>query len=509
MADNKDFASEQLNQFKNLNIQDSANEQNMTRLFGGPIYDFKNSLTVGPRGPILLQDVQFLEQMAHFDRERIPERVVHAKGSGAFGYFEVTNLEIKKYCKAKLFDTLKKRTPVVARFSTVGGELGSADTVRDPRGFALRFYTEEGNWDMVGNNTPIFFIRDPILFPTFIHTQKRNPQTNIKDPNAVWDFFGCVPSTMHQFVYMFGDRGIPDGFRHMNGYGSHTFKLVNENNEAFYTKFHFITQQGIKNLDVKEATRLAGEDPDYSTRDLYNAIAGGNYPKWKFCIQIMTYDQAKKYKFNPFDVTKVWSKKEFPLIEVGDLVLNENAKNHFAQIEQLAFCPSNMVPGIEPSPDRMLLGRLFSYQDTQRHRLGANYHKIPVNKPKCPFMNPTVRDGPYCFDENGGNLPNYYPNSLCNWKLYDKRFKGHVENVTGDVDRHDSTDDDNYEQVTNLWLDVLNEDERERLVENIADSLKLVTVKEIQQRALENFDKVHKDLGSRIRKKIGIYKAKL
>nr|XP_008509599.1 PREDICTED: catalase [Equus przewalskii] len=316
-------------------------------------------MTAGPRGPLLVQDVVFTDEMAHFDRERIPERVVHAKGAGAFGYFEVTH-DITRYSKAKVFDQIGKRTPIAVRFSTVAGESGSADTVRDPRGFAVKFYTEDGNWDLVGNNTPIFFIRDAMLFPSFIHSQKRNPQTHLKDPDMVWDFWSLRPESLHQVSFLFSDRGIPDGHRHMNGYGSHTFKLVNAKGEVVYCKFHYKTDQGIKNLSVEDAARLSQEDPDYGLRDLFNAIATGNYPSWTLYIQVMTFDQAETFPFNPFDLTKVWPHKDYPLIPVGKLVLNRNPVNYFAEVEQLAFDPNNMPPGIEPSPDKMLQVNLMN-----------------------------------------------------------------------------------------------------------------------------------------------------
>ncbi|GAB9477706.1 Catalase, partial [Globisporangium polare] len=297
--------------------------------------------TAGPRGPVVLQDFAYVDHIAHFDHERIPERVVHAKGAGAFGYFEVTHAaNITKYCKAKLFSSDGKRTPVGMRFSTVGGESGSADTVRDPRGFAMKFYTEEGNWDLVGNNTPIFFIRDPILFPSFIHTQKRDPATHLKSDDVMWDFFSLRPETTHQLSFLFADRGIPDGFRFMNGYGSHTFANVNAEGERFYVKYHFKTDQGIRNLPVDEAAELSASDPDYATRDLYDAIANKDFPSWTLYIQVMTPQQANDSPVNPFDVTKVWSHSEYPLIEVGRLVLNRNPQNYFAEIEQLAFSPS-------------------------------------------------------------------------------------------------------------------------------------------------------------------------
>lgn len=436
--------------------------------------------------------------MAHFDRERIPERVVHAKGAGAFGYLEISH-DISKYSAAKVFSKVGKRTPVAVRFSTVGGESGSADTVRDPRGFAIKFYTEDGAWDLVGNNTPIFFIRDPILFPSFIHTQKRNPQTHLKDMDMFWDFITLRPETMHQVLFLMSDRGIPDGYRHMNGYGSHTFKLVNEKGCPVYCKFHFKTDQGIKNLDVSVANDLSASDPDYSIRDLHNAIAGGKFPSWSFYIQVMTMEEAAKVNFNPFDLTKVWSHKDFPLIPVGKLVLDKNPTNYFAEVEQIAFSPSHLVPGIEPSPDKMLQGRLFAYTDTHRHRLGANYLQIPVN---CPFKTrPTLpnyqRDGPQCMD-NKGNAPNYHPNSFSG-PVVDP----HVQKlqpsfgVSGDVSRFDTGDEDNFSQATIFYRKTLDEAARTRLINNIVGSLKHA-VGFIQERAVRNFAQVDADFARRI-----------
>ena len=338
-------------------------------------------------------------------------QVVHAKGAGAFGYFEVTK-DVSQYCKAAFLSRVGKRTNVAVRFSTVGGESGSADTVRDPRGFAVKFYTEEGNWDMVGNNTPIFFIRDPILFPSFIHTQKRNPATHCKDPDMMWDFISLRPESTHQVSFLFSDRGIPDGYRHMNGYGSHAFKTVNASGESFYVKWHFKTDQGIRNLPVAKADALASTDPDYSIRDLYNAIAEGDYPSWTLYIQVMTPYEASSCPFDPFDVTKVWPHSAYPLIEVGRMILNRNPENYFAEVEQVAFAPAHMVPGIEPSPDKMLQGRLFSYADTHRHRLGVNYQSIPVNCPYATRVATYQRDGNMRVDGNGKGKPNYFPNSF-------------------------------------------------------------------------------------------------
>lgn len=489
----RDKAAEQLTEFKDTQ---KGKTDTLTTESGCPIADKLNSLTVGPRGPLLMQDVVYMEEMAHFDRERIPERVVHAKGAGAFGYFEVTH-DITKYCKAKIFSELGKRTPVSVRFSTVGGESGSADTVRDPRGFAVKFYTEEGNWDLVGNNTPIFFIRDPLLFPSFIHTQKRNPVTHLKDVDMFWDFMSLRPESTHQAMVLFSDRGIPDGYRHMNGYGSHTFKLVNADGEAVYCKFHYKTDQGIKNVPVEKANELAGSDPDYSIRDLYNAIESGNYPSYTFYIQVMTFKQAETWKFNPFDLTKVWPHGEFPLIKVGKIVLNRNPKNYFVEVEQAAYAPSHFVPGIEPSPDKMLQGRLFAYTDTHRHRLGANYLQIPVNCPYRARARNYQRDGPMCVTENQGGAPNYYPNSFSG-PVDDPKTKTHVFNASGDVDRWNSADDDNFTQPGVFYKKVLNKEEKARLISNIVNHL--VNAKDfIQERAVKNFTAVDPEFGSRVK----------
>ncbi|KAG5677544.1 hypothetical protein PVAND_007296 [Polypedilum vanderplanki] len=471
---------------------------------GAPIGVKTATQTVGPRGPALLQDANYIDEMSHFDRERVPERVVHAKGAGAFGYFEVTH-DITKYCAAKVFEKVGKRTPIAVRFSTVGGESGSADTVRDPRGFAVKFYTDEGIWDLVGNNTPIFFIRDPILFPSFIHTQKRNPQTHLKDPNMFWDFLTLRPESTHQVMFLFADRGIPDGFRHMNGYGSHTFKTVNDKGESFWVKFHYKTAQGVKNLDIKKAEELAGTNPDYALQDLFDAIGRGDFPQWNFFIQVMTNEQAEQYKWNPFDVTKVWSHKDFPLIPVGRMVLDRNPNNYFAEVEQIAFCPSNMVPGIEPSPDKMLQGRLFSYVDTHRHRLGANYQMLPVNCPYRVSIKNYQRDGPMCFDSQG-NAPNYYPNSFGG----PEPIKRAVDlqppyKVSGEVFRYDSADEDNYSQATLFWNNVLDEPARNRMVENIAGHL-VNAAEFIQERGVNMFSNVSSDFGQKLREALNLKK---
>lgn len=477
----------------------------VTTATGAPIGVKDATLSVGQRGPLLLEDVNFLDEMSHFDRERIPERVVHAKGGGAFGYFEVTSPEIAKYCGAKIFESVGKRTPCAVRFSTVGGESGSADTARDPRGFAMKFYTDDGIWDLVGNNTPIFFIRDPILFPSFIHTQKRNPATHLKDADMFWDFISLRPETTHQVMFLFSDRGIPDGFRHMNGYGSHTFKVVNNEQKSHYIKFHFKTDQKIKNLDVNRANDLAASDPDYSIRDLYNSIANGDFPSWTLKIQIMTYEQAKNFKYNPFDVTKVWPQCDYPLIEVGKMVLDRNPANYFAEVEQIAFSPANLVPGILASPDKMLQGRLFSYSDTHRHRLGPNHLQLPVN---CPYRVKTLnyqRDGSMCFNDNQGGAPNYFPNSFSG-PVEDERAKklSPPEKLEGDVYRISSGDlEDNFGQPADFWNKVLDDGARKRLVANIAGHV-VNASGFIQERVVKNFSKVNADFGAQLAAKLNL-----
>ncbi|XP_012281879.1 catalase [Orussus abietinus] len=462
---------------------------------GNPIANKKASITVGPRGPVLLQDFVYLDEMSHFNRERIPERVVHAKGAGAFGYFEVTH-DISKYCKAKVFAGIGKKTPIAIRCSTVGGESGSADTVRDPRGFAVKFYTEDGIWDLVGNNTPIFFIKDPLFFPSFIHTQKRNPATHLKDADMFWDFISLRPETTHQVMILFSDRGIPDGYRHMNGYGSHTFKLINNRDEMVYCKFHYKTDQGIQNIPTDRAAQLSASDPDYSIRDLYNAIAVGKCPSWSFYIQVMTPKQAETFRWNPFDLTKIWPHKEFPLIPVGKMVLDRNPENYFTDVEQLAFDPAHMPPGIEPSPDKMLQGRLFAYGDTHRHRLGPNHLQLPVN---CPYkMISTMnyqRDG-FMAIHNQGGAPNYFPNSFSG-PLECPAVRSPSFHLDGDVNRFDPVNEDDFGQSTTFWREVLDADAKTRFVDNVVGSLKNAATF-IAERAVRNFTKVDSDLGRRL-----------
>lgn len=382
----------------------------LTTAAGAPVADNNNTMTAGPRGPALLQDVWFLEKLAHFDRERIPERVVHAKGSGAYGTFTVTH-DISRYTRARIFAEVGKQTPLFLRFSTVAGERGAADAERDVRGFAIKFYTDEGNWDLVGNNTPVFFIRDPLKFPDFIHTQKRDPKTNLRNATAAWDFWSLNPESLHQVTILMSDRGLPQNYRQQHGFGSHTYSFVNDAGERFYVKFHFKSQQGIACYTDGEAAELVGRDRESAQRDLFQNIEQGQFPRWTLKVQVMPEAEAATYHINPFDLTKVWPHADYPLIEVGVLELNKNPENYFAEVEQAAFTPANVVPGIGFSPDKMLQGRLFSYGDTHRYRLGINHHQIPVNAPRCPFHS-FHRDGMGRVDGNGGATLNYEPNSF-------------------------------------------------------------------------------------------------
>ena len=483
-------------------MEDKKHSTTLTTSSGSPVDDNQNSMSVGASGPLLLQDFHFIDKISHFDRERIPERVVHAKGAGAHGYFEVTH-DVTKYCKAKLFSEIGKRTPVLARFSTVGGEKGSADSERDPRGFALKFYTEEGNWDMVGNNTPVFFIRDPSKFPDFIHTQKRNPQTNLKDADMFWDFLSLVPESNHQVTILFSDRGTPYGYRHMNGYSSHTFRWINEKGEAFYVKLHFKTLQGVKNLCAEEAGNLKNTDGDFATRDLFNSIKDGDYPRWKFQIQVMPEKEALNYRWNVFDVTKVWPHKDYPLQDVGILTLNRNPQNYFAEIEQAAFAPSHLVPGMEPSLDRMLIGRFYSYPDTHRHRLGVNYSQIPVNCPYRTKVHNNQRDGSMSVNGNQGSNRNYEPNSLGTYTV-EKRAAHSPFQVTGAIGRFNQNHPNcDYEQAGNLFRHVMNAQERTNLINNIVGHLKGAR-REVQERQCRIFFKCDPEYGNRIAQGLGL-----
>jgi len=474
-----------------------SNAPIMTTSSGHPVDNNQDSQTAGEYGPVLLQDFHLIDKLAHFDRERIPERVVHAKGAGAFGYLEITH-DISQYSKARIFERVGKRTPCLARFSTVGGEKGSADTARDPRGFAVKFYTEEGNWDMTGNNTPVFFIRDPSKFPDFIHTQKRHPQTNLKDPNMFWDFLSLVPESIHQVTILMSDRGIPRDFRHMDGFSSHTFKFVNAKGEQFWTKMHFKSEQGNETFTDEEGERIAGEDPDHATRDLFETIEKGNFPAWRFYVQIMKYEDAWTYKWNPFDITKVWPHKDYPLIPVGRLVLDRNPKNFFAEIEQAAFSPSSLVPGIETSPDKMLQGRLFSYPDTHRHRLGPNFLQIPVNCPYATRVNNYQRDGFMTVNGNGGSGPNYGPNSHGGPKALVAEKDTATFDVNGTVGRFRYTHPNcDFEQPGNLYR-LMTKEQRSRLVKNIVVRLKDAR-KDIQDRMVEIFSKCDREYGARVK----------
>jgi catalase len=474
--------------------------ERMTTSSGSPVDDDQNSMTVGPRGPVLMQDIHLVDKLAHFNRERIPERIVHAKGAGAFGYFEVKN-DLSGYTRAKFLSEVGKRTDVVARFSTVGGEKGSADAERDPRGFAVKFYTEEGNYDFVGNNTPVFFIRDPLKFPDFIHTQKRNPVTNTKDPDMFWDFLSLTPESVHQVTILFSDRGTPKSFRHMNGYSGHTFMWYNEEGEQFWVKTHFVTAQGIQNLTRDEATRMKGVDPDHATRDLFDAIARGEHPAWNVSVQIMKPEDAEKYRFNPFDITKVWPHGDYPLIPLGRMVLNRNPENYFTDVEQAAFSPANLVPGIAPSPDKMLQGRLFAYNDAHRYRLGANYEQLPVNQPKGKTAN-YQRDGFMRLKTQFDGAPNYYPNTF-NGPEPDPSVKWPEEALSGHAGRHAYPPADDYIQPGVLYRKVMTDVDRDHLIGNIVDHLSHAK-KGIQQLQAAVFYRVDPEYGERVAAGLGL-----
>jgi catalase len=441
----------------------------MTNNSGAPVVDNQNVLTAGPRGPMLLQDVWFLEKLASFDREVIPERRMHAKGSGAFGTFTATH-DITQYTKAKIFSEIGKKTELFMRFSTVAGERGAADAERDIRGFAMKYYTEEGNWDLVGNNTPVFFLKDPLKFPDLNHAVKRDPRTNMRSAKNNWDFWTNLPEALHQVTITMSERGIPLSYRHMNGYGSHTFSLINAAGERHWVKFHFKTQQGIQCLTDAEAETLVGKDRESHQRDLYESIEKGDFPRWKMQIQIMEEKDAAKCSFNPFDLTKVWPHGDYPMIDVGVLELNRNPENYFADVEQAAFNPTNIVPGIGFSPDKMLQGRLFSYGDAQRYRLGVNHHLIPVNKPRCPFHS-FHRDGAMRVDGNHGSTLGYEPNSYGEW-LEQKDFAEPPLALEGVADHwnHREDNDDYYSQAGNLFR-LMNTEQQKILCENTARAM--------------------------------------
>ncbi|MCD8809506.1 catalase [Mammaliicoccus sciuri] len=480
-----------------------SNKSKLTGLFGAPVSDRENSLTAGKRGPLAMQDIYFLEQMAHFDREVIPERRMHAKGSGAFGTFTVTH-DITQYTNAKIFSEIGKQTEMFARFSTVAGERGAAEAERDIRGFALKFYTEEGNWDLVGNNTPVFFFRDPKLFASLNHVVKRDPKTNMHNPQSNWDFWTLLPEALHQVTILMTDRGIPKGFRNMHGFGSHTYSMYNDAGERVWVKFHFRTQQGIENYTAEEAEQVIAKDRESSQRDLFNAIEEGNFPKWKMYIQVMTEEQARNHKDNPFDLTKVWFKDEYPLIPVGEFELNRNPENYFQDVEQAAFAPTNIIPGIDFSPDKMLQGRLFSYGDAQRYRLGVNHWQIPVNSPKaatnvCPFS----RDGQMRVDGNQGGGINYYPNSYEAHQSQPEYKKPGLE-LEGELYEHDfREDDDNYYEQPGKLFRLQSPEQQQRIFQNTANEMQ-GTTDEVKHRHIRNCYKADPDYGKGVADALGI-----
>jgi catalase len=472
----------------------------LTTTGGAPLPSNQNSVTAGKRGPVLLQDYQLIEKLAHQNRERIPERVVHAKGWGAFGTLTITN-DITKYTRAKVFNEIGKQTPMLARFSTVAGELGAADAERDVRGFALKFYTEEGNWDMVGNNTPVFFVRDGYKFPDFIHTQKRHPKTNLRSPTAMWDFWSQTPESLHQVTILMSDRGIPVSPMHMNGYGSHTYSFWNKEGERFWVKFHFKTRQGHKHFTNAESEQMIGKSRETYQKALYGAIEKGNFPKWKFYVQIMPEKDAEKTPYNPFDLTKVWPHSDYPLIEVGEMELNKNPDNYFQYIENAAFAPSNVVPGIGFSPDKMLQARIFSYADAHRYRLGTHYEALPPNEPKCPVHH-YHKDGSMRFFDNNSENPNAYyePNSF-NGPKEDPEVAEPPLRIDGDADRYGHDIHDDFTQPGNLFR-LFNQDQKNRLFSNIAEAMAGVP-KGIVERQLALFDAADPDYGSGVRRALG------
>ena len=469
----------------------------LTTAAGAPVPDNQNSLTAGPRGPLLAQDVWLNEKLANFAREVIPERRMHAKGSGAFGTFTVTK-DISKYTRAKLFSKVGKKTEMFARFSTVAGERGAADAERDIRGFALKFFTEEGNWDMVGNNTPVFFMRDPRKFPDLNKAVKRDPRTNLRSATYNWDFWTLLPEALHQVTILMSDRGIPASYRHMHGFGSHTYSFINAKNERFWVKFHFRTRQGIKNLTDAEAEKIVGSDRESHQRDLYEAIETGDFPKWKLYVQVMPEKDAEKVPYHPFDLTKVWPKGDYPLIEVGEFELNRNPENYFMDVEQAAFAPNNVVPGIGFSPDKMLQARLFNYADAQRYRLGVNHHQVPVNAPRCP-VHSNHRDGQGRMDGNYGGRPHYEPNSFGQWQEQPE-YREPPLKISGDADfwnfRED--DDDYFKQPGDLFR-LMSKAQQKVLCENTARAMGDAP-DFIKQRHIDNCTRADKAYGAGVAK---------
>ncbi|MFJ5797346.1 catalase [Streptomyces decoyicus] len=478
------------------------NVPHTTNNAGNPVESDEHSLTVSPDGPILLQDHYLIEKMAQFNRERVPERVVHAKGAGAYGFFQVTN-DVSQFTKADLFQP-GKTTDMLARFSTVAGEQGSPDTWRDPRGFALKFYTQDGNYDLVGNNTPVFFVRDTIKFQDFIRSQKRRPDNGMRDNDMQWDFWTLSPESAHQVTWLMGDRGIPKTYRHMNGYGSHTYMWVNAGGEKFWIKYHFKTDQGIDFLTQEDADRIAGEDGDYHRRDLFEAIDGGNAPSWTLYVQVMPFEDAAHYRFNPFDLTKVWPHGDYPLIEVGRMTLDKNPEDYFVHIEQAAFEPSNMVPGVGPSPDKMLLGRLFSYADTHRYRIGPNYAQLPPNRPHVP-VHSYAKDGPMRFEPSRAARP-YAPNSYGGPAADTLRYGEPAGWETGGAMVREAytlrRDDDDFGQPGTMVRQVLDDAARDRLVGNVSGHLLNGVSRPVLDRALQYWRNIDKNVGDRIAHKV-------
>lgn len=471
----------------------------LTNDFGNIVADNQNSLSAGAKGPLLLQDYILLEKLAHQNRERIPERTVHAKGSAAYGELRITE-DISKYTKAKVLQK-GEVTPLILRFSTVAGEAGAADAERDVRGFAIKFYTKEGNWDLVGNNTPTFFIRDPYKFPDFIHTQKRDPRTHLRSNNAAWDFWTLCPESLHQVTILMSDRGIPASYRNVNGYGSHTYSLINDKGERFWVKFHFKTKQGIKTLTNAEAEAIIAKDRESHQRDLYNAIEKGDFPKWTVKIQVLPENEADKLGFNPFDLTKVWPHSIVPLIEIGEMVLNKNPENYFNEVEQAAFSPANIVPGIGFSPDKMLQGRIFSYPDAQRYRIGTNYHLLPVNRARSEVNTYNVAGAMNSATYKNG-AAYYEPNSYSDSPKEDKSYLEPDLALDGAAQRYAPLDDDFYTQPRALF-NLMNDNQKAQLFSNIAASMDGVE-KSIIDRALAHFEKISPDYASGVKKALGL-----
>ena len=472
----------------------------LTTASGAPVVDNQNTQTAGPRGPVLLQDIWFLEKLAHFDREVIPERRMHAKGSAAYGAFTVTH-DITRYTRAKIFLEIGKKTDLILRFSTVAGERGAADAERDIRGFSVKFYTEEGNWDLVGNNTPVFFMRDALKFPDLNHAVKRDPKTNLRSATNNWDFWTLLPEALHQVTIVMSDRGIPRSYRHMHGFGSHTFSFINANNERYWVKFSFKTEQGIQNLTDAESTELIGRDRESAQRDLFDSIEKKDFPRWTLYVQIMPEKDAATYHINPFDLTKVWPHKDYPRQEVGVLELNRNPENYFAEVEQVAFNPANVVPGISFSPDKMLQGRLFSYGDAQRYRLGVNHHLIPVNAPRCP-VHSYHRDGAMRVDDNQGATIGYEPNSKNEWQQQPD-FSEPPLTLDGAADHWNHRVDDDYYSQPRALFRLMTPEQKQQLFDNTARSIGGAT-REIQLRHIENCRKADPAYGEGVAKALGI-----